>query len=101
MNTVTINADALYSPQAEQYFTRSDRRIMTGLRATLTVLGLPFPDYALRRTPGPNPAAAALAAFHSDNPQLRHRAAVLPRRANATPDRVAAARASSNRNPDQ
>lgn len=98
MTTITLNVEALYSPEAEQYFTRSDRRIMTGLRATLTVLGLPFPDYALRRTPGPNPAAAALAAFHADNPHKRPAFAVLPRKANASPELVAAARYKSDRN---
>jgi hypothetical protein len=82
------------SPQAEAYFARADRRVMIGLRATLEMLGIPIPDYAHRRKPGPTPASAALAAFAADNPTLRS-TVLAERRPNASPERVAAVKAAN------
>ena len=65
MASFTVTIDIINSPQAQDYFTRADRRVMIGLRATLELLKLPVPDYALRRKPGRTPAkdvAAACAA---------------------------------------
>lgn len=69
MAVATVNTDLIDSPQAAEYFTRADRRVMIGLRASLEMLGLPIPDYAQRRKPGVTPAKSALAAFHADNPK--------------------------------
>lgn len=70
MGTHTVTTDVLYSPPAEAYFTRADRRVMIGLRAALEMLGLPTPDYARRKLAGPPPARDVIAAFHADNPAL-------------------------------
>jgi hypothetical protein len=63
----TINTDVLHSPQAAKYFTGADRRIMSGLRATLEMLQLPLPAYALRAPTGPNAAKTARAAYDADH----------------------------------
>jgi hypothetical protein len=92
MGTSVVTTDIINSPQAQEYFTRADRRVMIGLRAALEMLELPVPDYARRRMPGQTPAKAALAAFAADNPAPR--STVLPeRKPNASPERVAAATA--------
>lgn len=91
MTNYTVDADVLYSARAEDYFTNADRRVMIGLRAGLELLGLPLPDYAIRRKPGWTPALEVQRAFRTDYPEQR-RATVLPRRANASPEVVAAAR---------
>ena len=65
---------------------------MIGLRATLEMLSVPVPEYALRRKTGPSPAKAALAAFNADNRVPRttvHR----ERKPNASPERIAALKA--------
>ncbi|ODP36197.1 hypothetical protein [Sphingomonas turrisvirgatae] len=94
----TVNTSALNSVEAEQYFTGTDRRYMTGLRATLEMLGLPLPDYAMRQPAGRRPAKAVMAAYQLDNHSQRHPAGYRPRRENASSETVAAARAKSNRN---
>jgi hypothetical protein len=88
MYTDTVTPDVLNSPQAAEYFTRADRRVMIGLRACLEMLGLPVPDYAKRRMPGATPAKAMLAAYHADNPQPRP-IVIAGRKANASPERIA------------
>jgi hypothetical protein len=92
MATFSVTDELINSPQAEAYFTRADRRVMIGLRATLELLRLPVPAYAERRIPGPTPAKAVTAAFAADNP--RPRSTALPaRRPNASQDVVAQAKA--------
>ena len=92
MAAFTVTDELLNSPEAEAYFSRADRRVMIGLRATLEILRLPVPAYATRRKSGPTPAKAVLAAFTADNPQPR--STKLPeRRPNASPEVVAAAQA--------
>ncbi|MBA3678493.1 MAG: hypothetical protein H0W74_14015 [Sphingosinicella sp.] len=92
MATFTVTTELIESPQAEAYFTRADRRVMIGLRATLEMLRLPVPNYAQRRKPGATPAKAALAAYVADNPTPRRM--ILPeRKPNATPERIAAVQA--------
>lgn len=92
MDTAIVTTDIINSPQAQAYFTRADRRVMIGLRAALEMLRLPVPEYALRRKSGPTPAKATIAAFAADNPAPR--STVLPeRKPNASPERLAAAKA--------
>ncbi|MBL8553263.1 MAG: hypothetical protein JNL41_03215 [Phenylobacterium sp.] len=48
---------------------------MIGLRATLELLGLPLPDYAQRKPPGPRTASAKVIAamYAADNRQPKPR----------------------------
>ena len=91
MASHTVTDDVLHSASAETYFTHADRRVMIGLRATLELLGLPTPEYARRRKPGPAPARAVTAAFQADNPAFLT-ARLRPRPPNASPAAVATAR---------
>lgn len=96
MPTLTINTDALNSPQAAAHFA-VDRRYMSGLRAACTLLGIPEPDYARKSKPGSTPALAAKAAFEADNP-TPFIPMLAPRKPNASPEAVAAARARNQLN---
>lgn len=87
-----ISTDALYSQAAAKYFVNADRRVMIGLRAALELLGLPTPEYAHRRKPGATPGRAVMAAYRADNPEPRA-TTLAPRKPNASPETVAAARA--------
>jgi len=69
MATFTVSDDALNSSAAKAYFTGTDRRITIGLRIALETLGLPVPDYARRKSPGPTPAKAIKMAFEADHPR--------------------------------
>ena len=89
--THSITDDILNSLAAERYFTQADSRIMIGLRATVEMLGLPTPEYARRRKPGPTPAKSVAQAFMADNPKA-HSTMLQPRRKNAPADRVTVAR---------
>lgn len=62
MATHTVGDDILATPEAADYFLNADRRVLIGLRATLELLGLPLPDYALRKPPGPQSASAKVIA---------------------------------------
>lgn len=64
----TVNADILTSPAATEYFSRADRRVMIGLRAALEMLGIPVPEYALRKPMGRPPAKAVSDAYRADHP---------------------------------
>ena len=88
MPILTVDTDLLNSPQAATYFTRADRRVMIGLRATLEMLQLPVPAYGLRRPTGQTPAKLALAAYNADHPTVRS-TVLAPRKPNATPERIA------------
>lgn len=85
-----VTTDVLHGPEAEQYFTNADRRIMTGLRAACAYLGIPAPAYAQRRTPGPTPTNGVRAAFRADHP-TPFSTALAPRKPNASAETVAAA----------
>jgi hypothetical protein len=63
----TVNDDIINSAAAQNYFTHADRRVMIGLRATLEMLGLSVPSYAVRKPPGPTPARAVSNAFQADH----------------------------------
>lgn len=94
MAIYTVTDDVLNSDKAEEYFTRADHRIMTGLRATLEILGIPVPTYAIRRKPGRTPAKDVAAAYAADCPAPRNM--TLPeRKPNASP---AAIQANQERN---
>ena len=88
MATATIDTDIVESPQAQAYFTKADRRVMIGLRATLEMLHLPVPSYAHRGYSGKSPAKIALALYNADHPSVP--STILPeRKPNATPERIA------------
>ncbi len=71
MPTHTVSDDILLSSQAEEYFNRADRRTRAGLRTALELLGLPLPDYAKRRLPGPRAGQGVLAAYHAEHGKPR------------------------------
>ena len=68
MATTLVTTEIIESQQAQNYFTKADRRVMIGLRATLEMLNIPIPDYAHRGYSGPTPAKVTIAAFNADNP---------------------------------
>src|SRR5688572_20005341 len=94
MGTYTVTDELINSQQAADYFTRADRRVMIGLRATMEILGLPCPEYALRRKPGRTPAGDVANAYRADA-RTRRSTTIAPRRPNAASDVVAAAKAAS------
>ena len=96
MSALLVNDDILTSPEAEAYFQRADRRIMIGLRATCEMLGIPTPIYAERGKPGVTPAKTVMKAYQADNPTPRT-TTLAPRKPNATPERVQAAKAMNQR----
>lgn len=77
-NPMTLNIDTgvFGTPEAEAYFTKSDRRVLCGCRATLEMLGIPLPDWAKRKPTGPKPGKAIMAAFREDNPESLHQATI-------------------------
>jgi hypothetical protein len=97
--TYPITDDVLLSPEAEAYFTNADRRVRTGLRATLAMLGLPLPAYARRVAPGVPAARAVIAAHRADNPHALPSFALPSRKPNASAATIAAARQRSPINP--
>ena len=62
---------------------------MSGLRVACELLRIPMPHYSRRRPPGPTPASRVALAFAADNPTARAMT-VAPRKADATPERIAA-----------
>lgn len=91
MPIYTVTDDVISSDKAAEYFTRADRRVMVGLRAALELLGLPVPDYAIRRKPGRTPASGVAAAYAADNPRP-FPTVLAPRKPNASPEAVIAAK---------
>lgn len=89
MTIHTIDDTILHGGSAEAYFRGGDRRIMIGMRTALELLKLPTPEYCLRRLPGKVSKAGVALAYAADN--LAPRSTTLaPRKANATPERIAA-----------
>ena len=84
MFKLTIDYEVIHSPEAEAYFNRADRRVTIGLRAALELLGIPVPQYAVRRKPGRTPARDVLAAYAVDHPAPRS-TVLAPRKPNANP----------------
>jgi hypothetical protein len=71
LTTYTVTDDIIKGEAAEAYFLKTDARALMGLRATLEILGIPCPDYAVRRKPGRTPAGDVLIAYHADYPAPR------------------------------
>jgi hypothetical protein len=74
MTTITIDTRVFDLPEAEAYFSKADHRILCGCRATLEMLGIPLPEWAMRKPTGPKPGKAIMAAFRADNPETLHEA---------------------------
>ncbi|AYJ87287.1 hypothetical protein D3Y57_16785 [Sphingomonas paeninsulae] len=89
-----IDDEVLNSEAAAGYFERADKRALMGLRATCEILGLPLPDYALRRKPGRTPAGDVMRAYAVDHPVPRP-LTLAPRKEDAIPERIAAVRAAN------
>ena len=90
MATYTVTDDVLNSEQAQGYFARAHPRALMGLRATLEILGIPVPTYAIRRKPGRTPAKDVMDAIRADMP-TQFSTALAPRKPNASPAQAPAA----------
>ena len=64
----TVSDDIINSPAAKQYFSRADNRVLIGVRAALEMLGIPIPEYAVRKPPGRPPSRAIHDAYRADHP---------------------------------
>ena len=71
---LTIDTGVFDTPEAEAYFGKADHRILCGCRATLEMLGIPLPEWAMRKPTGPKPGNRIAAAFRADNPETLHQA---------------------------
>jgi hypothetical protein len=98
MATYTVTDDILASDEAAAYFNRADRRIRSGIRATLQMLAIPLPEYARPKAPGQSPAKSVMLAYAADNPGTRS-TTLAPRKANATAERIAALRGQNTGKP--
>jgi hypothetical protein len=87
VTTYTVTDDIILGPNAARYFTTADRRIRDGFRAALTMLDIPIPDYAQPRK------SKLLAAALAGDPGRVRTNALPPRKPNASPEAVAAAKA--------
>lgn len=94
MATYEIDDEILNSDAAAGYFERADKRALMGLRATCEILGLPLPDYALRRKPGRTPAGDVRNAYAVDHPVPRPMT-LAPRKEDASPEHRAAVQAAN------
>lgn len=61
-----INTQVLNSEHLAAYIDKSDHRIRVGFRVALEALGIPLPDYAVRKPTGPKPGQRIAAAFAAD-----------------------------------
>ena len=95
MNPADLAAK-LEHPSIAAYFTGNGHRIAS-FRTLLDILNIPLPQWAARGISGIGSARRdAVSAFTADNPQPRPM--VLPdRKPNATPERVQAAKATTQR----
>ena len=71
---ITIDTGVFDTPEATDYFTKADHRILCGCRATLEMLGIPLPEWAQRKPTGPKPGKAIMSAYRADNPETLHQA---------------------------
>lgn len=62
----SIDLSRLDAPQVAAYFDKADRRITSGFRLALQVLGIPLPAYAERKPSGPRPVADLMADLDRD-----------------------------------
>jgi hypothetical protein len=92
--TYEIDDDILNSDAAAGYFERADKRALMGLRATCEILGLPLPEYALRRKPGRTPAGDVRNAYAVDHPVPRPMT-LAPRKEDASPEHRATVQAAN------
>ena len=67
MAEFTVSDDIISSSAAAEYFARADKRVLIGVRATLEMLEIPVPLYAVRRPPGRPPSRAVTDAFAADH----------------------------------
>ncbi len=61
-----IDLNKLNAPQLAAYFATADRRIASGFRIALQVLGIPVPEYAERKPSGPRSIASLMADLDRD-----------------------------------
>lgn len=70
----TVDTGIFDAPEAREYFTNADHRILCGCRATLEMLNIPLPVWAERKPSGPKPGKAIMAAYRGDHPETLHAA---------------------------
>ena len=98
MATYTVTDNILSSDEAAAYYSRADRRIRSGIRATLHMLAIPLPEYARPKAPGQSPAKSVMLAYAADNPAPRA-TTLAPRKDNSTAERIAAIRGQNTDKP--
>ncbi|MCW2337395.1 hypothetical protein M2337_001628 [Sphingobium sp. B2D3A] len=62
-----IDEAVLRTPQIASYLSTADRRIVSGFRMALELLGVPVPEAALRKPNGRPSIAAVMAVYDRDN----------------------------------
>jgi len=67
----SIDLSKLDAPQLATYFNTADRRITSGFRLALQLLGIPVPLYAERKPSGPRAVAALMADLDRDTGTIR------------------------------
>jgi hypothetical protein len=66
---VIVDTGVFDAPDASEYFSKADHRILCGFRVALEMLGIPLPEWAQRKPTGPKPGKAIAAAYRADNPE--------------------------------
>jgi hypothetical protein len=64
---IQIDEAVLRTPQIATYLSTADRRIVSGFRMALELLGVPVPEDALRKPNGRPSIAAVMATYDHDN----------------------------------
>jgi len=67
----SIDLSKLDAPQVAAYFDTADRRITSGFRIALQLLGIPVPLYAERKPSGPRTISALMADLDRETAPIR------------------------------
>jgi len=67
MSIATIDTGRVDNPRVAAYLASTDRRVSIGVRFTLEALGLPLPDFLIRKPAGRPGRAALMAAADADS----------------------------------
>lgn len=67
MTNYTIDFNRLHDPRVAAHVENVDSRIRSGFRLALDVLGVPLPDYAVRKPAGRPSIAKLMAAADADS----------------------------------
>jgi hypothetical protein len=90
MAIVSIDTSPLHSAETTYYLDTADRRIVTGFRMALELIGVAVPVAALRKPAGRPSIASVRAAYNADNPDaaLADQRLALTYKGPAKPDEI-------------